>query len=137
MQSSNKLYQILKDNINSDGLPIIREGHFQLLNEEYGKEVFRNTLSTFIATERPPYPLRKITIGQMGDTFLQLKIEDYTKSLVLDADVMEKFDDYKFPYSSHGLGVIDATNKFSSASNYFCEDLRMNCSSYGFRDVRS
>ena len=46
---------------------------------------------------------------------------------------MEKFDDYRYPYSTHSLGVIDASNKFNTASNYFCQDLRLNCGSYGFR----
>ena len=133
MQSSNELYQILKDHINSDGLPIIKEGHFQVLTAKYGKEVFRDTLATFIATERPPFPLNQISIYDMEKNFKQLKLANYTKSLILNADVMEKFDDYKYPYSTHGLGVIDATNKFNTASNYFCQDLRLNCGSYGFR----
>ena len=94
MQSSNELYQILKDHINSDGLPIIKEGHFQVLNQKYGKEVFRDTLATFIATERPPFPLKTISIHDMERNFKQLKGVNYSKSVILDADVMEKFDDY-------------------------------------------
>ena len=133
MQSSSELYQILKDHTNTDGLPIIQEGHFQVLNAENGKEVFRDTLATFIATERPPFPLKNISIYDMENIFKQLKKENYTKSLILDADVMEKFDDYQYPYSTHGLGVIDASNKFNTASNYFCQDLRLNCGSYGFK----
>ena len=89
MQSSSELYQILKDHTNIDGLPIIQEGHFQVLNAEYGKEVFRDTLATFIATERPPFPLKNISIYDMENIFKQLKKENYTKSLILDADVME------------------------------------------------
>ena len=133
MQSSSELYQVLKDHVNSDGLPIIQEGHFQVLTQKYGKEVFRDTLATFIATERPPFPLKNISIYDMENIFKQLKKENYTKSLILDADVMEKFDDYQYPYSTHGLGVIDASNKFNTASNYFCQDLRLNCGSYGFK----
>ena len=133
MQSSNELYQILKVHTNSDGLPIIKKGHFQVLTEKYGKEVFRDTLAKFIATERPPFPLNQISIHDMEMNFKLLKNVNYTKSLITDADVMEKFDDYKYPYSTHGLGVIDASNKFNIASNYFCQDLRLNCGSYGFR----
>ena len=133
MQSSSELYQVLKDHVNSDGLPIIQEGHFQVLTQKYGKDVFRDTLATFIATERPPFPLREISIHDMEDCFKQLRSEKHTKSLITDADVMEKFDDYQYPYSTHGLGVIDASSKFNLASNYFCQDLRLSCGSYGFR----
>ena len=71
MQSSSELYQILKDHTNSDGLPIIQEGHFQVLNAEYGKEVFRDTLATFIATERPPFPLKNISVYDIKGALVQ------------------------------------------------------------------
>ena len=38
----------------TDGkLPVIDSKSFELLNETYGKETFRDTLSEYIATERP------------------------------------------------------------------------------------
>ena len=40
MQSSNELYVTLKDHVNENGLPIIPEGFFQILNEDFTKEVF-------------------------------------------------------------------------------------------------
>ena len=48
MQSSSELYQILKNNIDSTGLPIIPEGQFQNLTQEFGRDTFRETLAEFI-----------------------------------------------------------------------------------------
>ena len=53
MQSSSELYQILKNNIDSTGLPIIPEGQFQNLTQEFGRDTFRETLAEFIFKERP------------------------------------------------------------------------------------
>ena len=55
MPNSSDLYQILKDHINSVGLPIIPAGLFQNLTNEYTKEVFRETLAEFISKERPEF----------------------------------------------------------------------------------
>jgi len=34
-------------------------------------------------------------------------------------DVLEKYDDYKYPYSEYGLGVIDAPSTYNYISDYF------------------
>ena len=49
-----------------------------------------------------------------------------------DKEVIEKYDDYKFPYSKYGLGVIDGPSTFNYISDYFMNDLRMSCGSYGY-----
>ena len=47
--------------------------------------------------------------------------------------MFEKYDDYKYPYSNYGLGLINAPSTHNDVSNYFMQDLRLECSSYGFR----
>ena len=133
MPNSSDLYQILKDHINSVGLPIIPAGLFQNLTNEYTKEVFRETLSEFISKERPEFPLKQISSYDMEDKFKKLRGQNIDKFLKTNIEVMEKFDDFHFPYSKFGLGTIDAPSVFSTASNYFHQDLRLNCGSYGFR----
>ena len=133
MPNSSDLYQILKDHINSVGLPIIPAGLFQNLTNEYTKEVFRETLSEFISKERPEFPLKQISSYDMEDKFKKLRGQNIDKFLKTNIEVMEKFDDFLFPYSKFGLGTIDAPSVFSTASNYFHQDLRLNCGSYGFR----
>jgi len=50
-----------------------------------------------------------------------------------DKEVLEKYDDYNYPYSKYGLGVIDGPSTFSYCSDSFMNDLRMSCGSYGFK----
>ena len=48
--------------------------------------------------------------------------------------VFEKYDDYKYSYDNHyGLGLINGPSNFNDVSNYFHQDLRLECGSYGFR----
>ena len=47
--------------------------------------------------------------------------------------MLEKYDDYKYPYSEWGLGVIDAPPTYNSISDSFMNHLRLACGSYGFK----
>ena len=52
----------------TDGkLPVLDSKSFELLNETYGKETFRDTLSEYIATERPVFPLKEISKDRMRE----------------------------------------------------------------------
>ena len=46
---------------------------------------------------------------------------------------MEKYNDYKYNYKDYGLGIIDAPSTYNNVSNYFHQELRLNCSSYSFK----
>ena len=122
----------------TDGkLPILDSKSFELLNETYGKVVFRETLAEYIATERPVFPLKEITYDRMRECFYDLQKFDTTPICKpkdqIEKDVFEKYNDYKYLYSEYGLGVIDGPNRFNDVSNYFHQDLRLECGSYGFR----
>ena len=52
---------------------------------------------------------------------------------VFDLKVLEKYDDYKYPFSKYGLGLIDAPSHYNNVSNYFLQPQRLNCSSYSFK----
>ena len=73
---SDKLYQVLKQNTNERGVPILDSHTFQSLNDEFGKELFRETLAEFIATERPEYPMKIISEERYRNMFLALKDSD-------------------------------------------------------------
>ena len=51
----------------------------------------------------------------------------------LNKIVAEKYDDYKYPFDKYGLGIISCSHNYNDISNYFHRDLRLNCSSYGFK----
>lgn len=134
---TSKLYQILKENTNSDGLPIVDSHTFQSLNDEYGKEIFRETLAEFISIERPRYPLKTITEEKYTSKFLALRdsdpFRDVTAIKDLQKEVHEKYDDYKYDFKEYGLGVIDSKHTYNDASSFFQHDLRLACGSYGYK----
>ena len=112
-----ELYNILIKSADSTGLPIINSSQFVSLTEKYGKEEFRIILAEYVAKEKPEYPLRKFNEQKVVKSFHKLKQADYTDFIVSsDKEVIEKYDDYKFPYSKYGLGVIDGPSTFNYIS---------------------
>ena len=122
----------------TDGkLPILTSTIFEKMNAEYGKEKMRTHLADYIASERPVFPLKEIANGDMRISFGRLKQFDTSTICIpneqVEKEVFEKYDDYKYPYSKYGLGLINGASTFNDVSNYFMQDLRLECSSYGFR----
>ena len=132
---SDKLYQVLKDNANEKGLPLIEGKLFDALTEEYGREKFREVLADYIEKERPEFPLKQISHEDMRNTFIKLLNYDVWKFIYphenLEEEVVEKYDDYKYPYSEWGHGMVNAPSTFNDASDYFMQHLRLACDSYG------
>jgi len=127
----------LKDHTNTDGLPIMDQQTFESITNEIGKEKFREELAQYIADNRPKFPLKEISYDIMRQAFKSLQKQDvweYCKPLEqLEKNVKEKYDDYKYNFKNHGLGIIDAPSIYNDVSNYFHQELRLNCSSYSFK----
>ena len=122
----------------TDGkLPILTSTIFEKMNAEYGKEKMRTHLADYIASEKPVFPLKEITKENMRTAFANLKKFDTSTICIpneqVEKEVFEKYDDYKYSYSKWGLGLINGASTFNDVSNYFMQDLRLECSSYGFR----
>ena len=132
----NTLYNRLLDAANDDKLPILDNKSFELLNKTYGKDKMRTHLADYIASERPVFPLKEITKDDMRKCFYDLKKFDTSSICIpneeIQKEVFEKYDDYKYPYSKYGLGLINGASTFNDVSNYFMQDLRLECGSYGF-----
>ena len=92
------LYDRLLATARDDKLIILDNKSFEKLNEEYGKDVFRETLSEYIANERPVFPLKPISKDNMRDTFYDLQKFDTSKICMpteqVEKEVFEKYDDY-------------------------------------------
>ena len=58
---NDNLYTELINFKDENGLPVCDSIQFKRLTDTYTKEVFRETLSEYIATEKPKFPLRTIT----------------------------------------------------------------------------
>jgi len=129
-----ELYDLLHKCADSTGLPVMSRPLFLDTIEKYGKEDFRRTLADFITNEKPPYPLHEFNKDKVIKTFHKLKKADWTNYIMSsEKEVMEKYDDYKYPYSDYGLGVIQAPPTFNYTSDSFMHDLRMSCGSYGYK----
>jgi len=131
------LYDRLIAAARDDKLVVLDNKLFEHINEVYGRDTFRDTLSEYIANERPVFPLKEITKDDMRNCFYELQKFDTSKICIpkdqVQKEVFEKYDDYKYPYSNYGLGLINAPSTHNDVSNYFMQDLRLECSSYGFR----
>jgi hypothetical protein len=123
--------------LNDDRLPVMNTDQFNYITEKYGKEKFREELSEYISQARPPFPFKKISKQDMITNFLDLKSFDTSKNIKSKSDiektVFEKYDDYKYSFDEYGLGLIEGANTYNTVSNYFMQELRLNCGSYGFR----
>ena len=129
-----ELYDLLHKCADSTGLPVMSRPLFLDTIEKYGKEDFRRTLADFITQEKPPYPLHEFDQNKVIKTFHKLKKADWTNYIMSsEKEVIEKYDDYKYPYSKYGLGVIQAPPSFNYVSDSFMNDLRMQCNSYGYK----
>ena len=129
-----ELYDLLHKCADNTGLPVMSRPLFLDTIEKYGKEDFRRALADFITQEKPPYPLHEFDQNKVIKTFHKLKKADWTNYIMSsEKEVIEKYDDYKYPYSEYGLGVIQAPPTFNYVSDSFMNDLRMQCGSYGYK----
>ena len=80
--------------------------------------------------------MKEITEKDVRKLFNELKNDDIWKIITpienVDKTVFEKYEDYKYPFKEHGLGLINGPSTYNSISNFFHQDLRLNCGSYGF-----
>tara|TARA_B100002003_G_scaffold85450_1_gene79917 strand:+ start:52 stop:786 length:735 start_codon:yes stop_codon:yes gene_type:complete len=134
---NNTLYSRLLAAARHDKLPILDNKTFESMNAEYGKEEMRKNLADYIATERPVFPLKEISEDNMRECFYNLKNFNTNTICIpkeqVDKEVFEKYDDYQYPYSKYGLGLINGPSTYNDVSNFFMQDLRLECGSYGFR----
>ena len=134
IDQSDELYEILRNNC-VNGLPTMNTSMFGQMTEKYGKEVFRRTLANYIEKEKPPFPTKIFNQEKVIKKFHGLKKHDWTKWISTrdKEDVLEKYDDYKYPYSEYGLGIIDAPPTYNYISDSFMNTLRLSCGSYGYK----
>tara|TARA_B100002003_G_scaffold239773_1_gene259524 strand:+ start:328 stop:1653 length:1326 start_codon:yes stop_codon:yes gene_type:complete len=123
--------------LNENKLPIMDNQTFDRITHEIGRDKFRTELAEYIARVRPPFPLKKITEKDMILSFQSLVKQDIWKYLnpkeQVIKEIFEKYNDYKYPFSKYGLGLINAPSTFNSVSDYYHNHLRLDCSSYSFK----
>ena len=126
--------EYLKQYANENKLPIIDQIAFERITNDIGRDQFRLDLADYIEKYRPVFPLKKITLDDVRNSFHDLQKQDIsTYCNTNDNNVKEKYHDYKYNYKDYGLGVISAPSTYNNVSNYFHQELRLNCSSYSFK----
>ena len=99
------------------------------------KKIFVRLLQNILQMKNHHFHLQNLKKKKVVDNFRKLQSADFTDYITLDQKdkVLEKYDDYKYPYSKYGLGVISAPPKFNYCSDSFMNDLRLECGSYGYK----
>ena len=129
-----ELYELLRSCADSNKLPIMNTSLFISTTEKYGKELFRSTLAEYITREKPPYPLKQFNEQRVINRFRKLERAPFTDYIYIPTKgVVEKYDDYKYPYKDYGLGFIDGPSVFNYCADSFMNELRMRCGSYGYK----
>jgi len=69
----------LKNYANENGLPIMDQQTFERYTNDIGKEQFRLDLADYIEKNRPVFPLKKITLDDVRESFYDLQKQDITQ----------------------------------------------------------
>lgn len=127
----------LKRYANQDGIPIIPPDKWIEINESYTKQDIKDALARYIVTENPKFPFREISEFDVTDKFHKLRKHDINKFLthsegMKQRDVLEKYDDYKYSFVEYGFALIEFGHYYNDISNFFQQENRLSCGSYGF-----
>ena len=72
-----KLYEILENSLDSNGLPKMNSSQFIEVREKYGRKKFRTALADYIRENKPPYPLPEIDYRKRLESFYKLQRADW------------------------------------------------------------
>jgi len=129
------LVEQIKSCANSDGLPIIPPDIWENMNANHTKQEIKDALAYYIVNYKPKFPFREIeenTVVNKFAKFCKDDMSDFFFTTEQKSDVMEKYDDYKYPYKDCGNGIIQFGHYYNDVSNFFQQHNRMSCGSYGF-----
>lgn len=121
------------------GLPIMDPKRWKDLNDLFPRDIVRSALVEVIVENQPEFPFRDISRPMMVSAFRGLQssslMRDYliSKERAASQGVLEKFTDYRYGFSTHGLGVIQLGHSMNDVSNYFQQGLRYACGSWGHK----
>ena len=118
-----------------NGLPIIPSDKWLEMNQNYTKQDIKNAFAEYIITQKPKFPFREIEEKDAVDKFKKFCSDDLSKMIITDLqsrDIIEKYNDYKYPFALNGFGMIQFGHYYNDVSNFFQQKNRLSCGSYGF-----
>ncbi len=133
------IQNIFLKNKDAKGIPSLNPKQWEELNSAYDKETIISELIEYIKEHKPQAPTLPITKEEMITNFFNLKQAPISKFILTFEEtkgrVIEKYDDYGHTYDDCGLGVVQMGNGYLDVSNYFNQELRLNCDTYGFKSA--
>jgi len=121
---------ILEKHCNDEGLPILDKQEWASLNNSFSRDEIKDGVVKCLLDHHAPYPFRIITHKKMSQEFLLLCQETPERFIINGNDVLEKFDDYRFPFNTHGLFTIQLGHRYNDVSNFFMQEERHRCAGY-------
>jgi len=133
MTKQEELIQIFCKFADIDGIPNIIKNDWDDLNKKYTKIEIKEAFAEYISRYSVMYPFRKISYDDVVKKFNDLKNKQFLTFIHKNEDeIIEKYSDYKYPYSKHGKFTISFGHYHNDVSNYFQQRNRYDCSSYSF-----
>lgn len=118
----------ISSHTDSRGIPSITNGDWRDFIAKYSQDKIRVALAHYITKNSVPFPTKTITKAGFEALFLRFAATSMLGEYKEFNPVLEKLD-YRYPYSSAPLGVIDKSHAFNGVSNYFQQENRMRCGS--------
>ena len=123
----------IKKYAGDDGIPKINGNDWEEFNKLFTKVEIKEAFAEYISKYSVLFPFRDIPIEEVEKKFRELRAAPYMEFIMRDSGtVVEKYEDYKYPYSKHGKFVISYGHYFNDISNYYQQRNRYDCGSYGF-----
>lgn len=136
MNTTNKINDVVnfcKKFADDDGIPIIVGNDWEEMNTLFKKEEIKEGFAEYISRYSVLFPFRKIPFDDVEKKFKDLSNTSFIKFIMNNSgNVVEKYSDYKYPYSVHGKFVISFGHHFNDISNYYNQRNRYDCGSHGF-----
>ena len=116
-----------------DGIPLIEGKDWEEFNTLFKKEEIKEGLAEYISRYSVMFPFRHIPYEDVEKKFKELRAAPYIEFIMRDSgNVVEKYNDYKYPYSKHGKFVVSFGHYFNDVSNFYQQRNRYDCGSHGF-----
>ena len=110
----------LKKFAGDDGIPIIGGTDWEEMNTLFKKEEIKEGMAEYISKYSVLFPFRQIPIEDSEKKFRELRAAPHMEFIMRESgEVVEKYEDYKYPYSTHGKFVISFGHYFNDISNYY------------------
>ncbi len=134
LQSFSNIQDHFKNAPSEHRIPFIVGSDWDVLTNNFTKEQIKDGFAEYIITNNIPFPYRQIEKDDVVFKFNNLKNISYSDFIMDNScEVVEKYNDYKYPFSTHGKFVISFGHYHNDISNYYQQKNRYDCSSYTFK----